>query len=619
MAKKTKKTSTRSSRRKPTNDPVTQYALDVTSGKEIAGPYVRLACQRHLDDLENGEKRGLHFVSEDAVHKINFFKQVLTVESDGEFVPFQPHPSQQFIIGSLYGWWREIKTPGKAPSKWVRRFRTFYGEQGKGNGKSPMAAGVGINGFVADGELGAEVYFAATKKDQAMIAFRDAVKMRDNSPHLANRIGKSGGVNVWQMYHTPSSSFMKPLSKDGAHSGPRPNVVIIDEYHEQKTADMLEMLEAGFKARTNPLLFIITNSGSDKSSPCGVMHDFCVKILKGEIEKEDKLAADQVFAYICALDEGDDPLKDKTCWKKANPLLGITIKHDYLEKQVAAARAMPAKQNKVLRLNFCVWTDAADAWISREVWEACESDAINWEAMRGRECYIGCDLSFTTDMSALAFVFPDDQGGYDCFVEYWRPEDGLKEAVDRDKVRYDLWHNEGFVNLTPGKVIKLGPIGERIAEAMDAFDVRALCYDRYRHKELAENLADLGVVPPMIEHPQGFRRSKVDSPFEHGKKVDNPLWMPSSCQELENSIIEERFRVFANSAMRWNVSSAVIREDPAGTDNWIFDKRRARGRIDGLVAAAMAVGGAKYLGEWTPPTSPYEDETYSLMSSLAED
>lgn len=615
-------TKTRSKASSPA-DRVKAYALAVTTGKEVAGPLVRAACQRHLDDLKTGAKRGLKFDLDEATRAFAFFEKVLCVEGDGEFIPFLLHPSQAFIVGSLYGWFRWVGDRDargrlkKDGGKWTRRFRTAYVEQGKGNGKSPLAAGIGMKSFVADRELSAEVYVAATLKDQAMIAFKDAVKMREQSPQLAKRIGTSGRNPVWQMWHTPTGSLMKPLSKEGAHSGPRPNCVIIDEYHEHKTSDMLEMLEAGFKKRENPLLFIITNSGDDRTSPCAVMHDFCARILRGETEGVDPLAADQTFAYICALDPGDDPLKDESCWKKANPLLGITIKRDYLAKAVAKARSIPSHQNKVLRLNFCVWTDAADAWVTREIWDAVQAPAITWQAMKGRKCFVGLDLSYTTDMSAAAFVFPDDAGGYDAIVKFWRPAEGLREASERDRVRYDLWAEAGHINLTAGKVIKLAPIADMLAQAQKDFDLQALAYDRYRLKELGDNLTDEGITLPLIEHPQGFRRTTTTNPNDPKHRIENPLWMPNSCQETENAIIEARLRVAPNPALTWNVASAVVREDPAGTDNWIFDKRRATGRIDGLVALAMALGAAKDVGGWSPPASPWEDPNYSLMKAAA--
>lgn len=611
MTKKTK--STTSSRKV---DPVTKYAKDVVSGKELAGPYVRAACQRHLDDLKTGAKRGLHFFVEEVEEAIRFFELVLKVEGDGEYIPFELHPSQAFIVGSLFGWWREIKSKGKGESTWRRRFRTAYVEQGKGNGKSPLSAGLAIKLVFADGEIGAQGYVAGRDKEQSNIAFQDAVKMWQQSPQLMKRVEPSGRKPVWQLTHVPSGSFLKPLSKNGAPSGPRPNVAIIDEYHEHKTADVLEMLEAGFKKRPNPLLFIITNSGSDKGSPCGKMHDFAKKVALGEYEPEDQLAADNVFTYICALDEGDDPFRDKKCWKKANPLLGVTIQDDFLESQVATARAMPSKQNKILRLHFCQWTDANDAWITRDLWERCESPDLQWEKYRGKKCYLAIDLAFTRDLAALAAAFPTEDG-VDVLVKFWKPEENLSTAIEEDKVRYDLWAKDGFITLTPGPVIRLEPVAREIGSCLDMFDVQAFAYDRYRLKELADDLADLNILPPLIEHPQGFRRGLTPNPNDIRQKIENPLWMPNSCQELENSILENRIRFEVNPCLRWNVGGAVRRINPAGTDDWIFDKRRALGRIDGIVASAMAVGAVKHLGDWTPPSSPWDDPEFSLLKQGA--
>lgn len=551
-------------------DPATGYARGVVEGRYEAGPYVRGACQRHLDDLDEGAARGLWFDAGAAVDAIDFFAEVLTVEKDDATVPFILEPWQAFVVGSLFGWMK-----GDA-----RRFQTAYIETGKGSGKSPLAAGIGHKCFAADGVKRAEVYAAATKKDQAMILYRDAVAMAENAPALKKRIEFSGRKPVWNMAHLSSGSFFKPISSDDGQSGPRPNCALVDEYHEHKTAEVLEMLERGFKGRKNPLLFVITNSGSDLTSPCGEMHEWAAKVSLGQYDEAHQEAADQFFAYVCALDEGDDPLNDPRCWGKANPSLGVTIKDEYLQKAVADAKAMPSKTNRILRLNFCVWTDAETAWLEPDAWKACEDAGLTWDALRGRECYAGLDLSYTSDLTALALVFPrgDD---FDAIVEFWKPKEGLSKAAEEDRVPWPAFAEAGHLHLTEGRVIKLAPVAQRIGEAVDAFDLRLLAYDRYRHKELDVDLSDLGIEVSMEEHPQGFRRVERSA-----------LWMPSSCQSLENAIVEGRLRVGINRVMRSCVSSAAVREDPAGTDNWVFDKRKSRRRIDGVVALAMAMGAA---------------------------
>ncbi|WP_210201006.1 terminase large subunit [Cohaesibacter gelatinilyticus] len=573
------------------SDPVSDYALGVVDGVYPAGPYVRGICQRHLDDLERGGD--LWFDLEAADYAIGFFEDVLTVEKDNETVPFHLEPWQAFVVGSLFGWMKGDE----------RRFNTAYIETGKGSGKSPLAAGVGLLCMVADGVKRAEVYAAATKKDQAMILFRDAVSMRASSRHLQKEIGTSGNNPVWQMFHTPSMSFFKPISKEDGNSGPRPNCALIDEYHEHKTDEVLSMLEKGFKFRKSPLLFVITNSGSDLKSPCGLEHQRACRVSLGQLNEGEEEAADRYFPYVASLDKDDDPLNDPSCWPKANPTLGVTIKETYLAKQVAEARSMPSKQNKVLRLNFCRWTDAENAWITTEAWKAVEDDELTIGDFVGKPCYGGLDLSYTQDLTALAWVFPEEDKLH-AFVQFYKPKDVLKEHSERDTAFYVDWAEQGFITPTVGKVIKLKPIAQDIGDAVDDYDVQCIAYDKYRHRELADDANDLGVAAPWTEHPQGFRRASTTDEF--GKRVENPLWMPKSFEQLENAIIEKRLIVHVNPVLRWNVTSAVVREDPAGTDNRIFDKRKSLARIDGVVALAMAVGAAN-AGTLSSGPSVYEE------------
>ena len=198
-------------------DPVTRYARGVVTGKIVAGPHVRDACRRHLRDLEDGPARGLFFDREAVARAIGFFRDVLVLNG-GEYegVPYEPLGWQSFILGSLFGW--------NGPDGY-RRFRVAYIETGKGSGKSPLAAGIGLYGMMADGEARAEVYAAATKKDQAMILFRDAVAMVDQSPQLTRRIHKSGvGANAWNLAYLQQGSFFRPISADDGQSGPRPHI-----------------------------------------------------------------------------------------------------------------------------------------------------------------------------------------------------------------------------------------------------------------------------------------------------------------------------------------------------------------------------------------------------------
>lgn len=552
-------------------DPVTRYALDVTAGTIVAGPHVRAACQRHLDDLENCKGRGLTWHPEAVDRVIQFFAKVLTVEieydDDGEThseaVPFVLQPSQCFIVGSLFGW----KKNG------IRRFRRGYIEQGKGNGKSPLGAGIGHYMLTATGKLRAEAYCAATDKDQAAIPFRDAVEMWRRSPGLYRRLEPSGQNPVWQLTDLSTASFFKPISSEKkGKSGIRPYYALVDEIHEHPDNSVIEMLRAGTKGNREALILEITNSGSSRESVCWDEHEYAVKVAAQE------LVNDSFFSYVCSLDPEDDPFEDESSWIKANPLLGVSIQYDFIREQVQEAKGMPSKESMVRRLHFCQWTDSVDGWVTRSRWESVEAD-IKLEDYRGERCFGGLDLSYTGDLSACAWVFPTADG-FDAFVDFWKPKDGLQAAIKADKVPYDLWAKNGYLRLTEGSVIKLGPIAQRLAEIKDGFNLQTIAYDRYRHRELADDLLDLGFEIPMTEHPQGFRRAGDE----------NPLWMPNSVQELENAIVEGRIRIAVNPLLRWNAMSVIIRPDPAGTDNKIFDKRKSLARIDGIVALAMAIG-----------------------------
>ena len=525
-----------------------------------------------------------------------FFRDVLTVLKGGEVKPFELEEWQAFVVGSLFGWKR---------AGGIRRFRTAYVETGKGSGKSPLAAGIGHYMLTADGEAAAEVYAAATKKDQAMILFNDAVAMRENSPALRERLVPSGVNPVYRLTHYRSRSFFKPISNDDGQSGPRPYCALVDELHEHKDRTTVTMLEAGFKFRRTPLLFLITNSGSDKRTVCGEYHDHAAAVCSGE--RED----DSFFAYVCALDDGDDPLEDESVWAKANPSLGATITEDYLRQQVANAKALPGNQNTVLRLNFCVWTEADSAWITRAAWTSREREDVELEDFEGAEGYGAIDLSFVKDLTARAVVFPETFAGVEhlyAFVRFWTPGDTLVVREEKDRVPYAKWvaaseeARTPFLTATPGKVIPIVAVGRDLADLHRWFEMLGIAYDAYREKELAAKLEEDNfpdVVDLLKEHPQGFRRAKLydarGKPVREadGSHADNPLWMPASVEALENEIIEERLFVRSNPVLRWNVGSAVARADPAGTGGKVFSKVKATGRIDGLVALAMAVGLAK--------------------------
>lgn len=549
---------------------------------------MRNACRRHLDDLVSGPARGLTWDLPSAVRAIGFFRDVLRLNG-GQFEgrPFELHESQAFRIGSLFGWKRADGT---------RRFRRLYDEEGKGNGKSPMLAGIGLYCMMADAEARAEVYAAGSKKDQAMVLFRDAVAMYQQSPALTARLTPSGGNPVWNLADVRTASWFRPISSDDGQSGPRPHCALVDELHEHKNSTMVELLERGFKFRRQPLLCMATNSGSDRGSVCWQEHTHAVRVAAGTMTPDEAFTYvgepidDDTFSFVCALDPGDDPLEDPSCWPKANPLLGVTVKHDYLAGVVRQAKAIPGKLNNILRLHFCVWTDAETSWMGREALEAVLDD-FEPEEHFGARVALGADLSATRDLTALGFVVETgvvevERDGamvtlptYDAWVEAWTPTDTLQARALKDQAPYDVWARDGWLTATPGQVVRMDYVAARVSEVAGQYDVVALGYDAYAFKRNFETELDaLGVTIPLVEHPQGGKR----------KAADSGLWMPGSVKELESLILEKRIRIRRSPVTISAIMSAATETDPF--DNRWFSKRKATNRIDALVALAMAVG-----------------------------
>lgn len=584
------------------SDPVTAYAEAVRDGVIMAGPYVRLACARHLRMLET--QGPVWIWDPDAAQTwIDFFPDLLTVEEAGETVPFFLLDWQVFVAGSINGW-RDAVTG-------FRLFTRAYVEGGKGCGKSPFAAGIGLLMMVADDEQKAEVYSAAGKKEQAHILFQDAVSMKKTSTRLNSRLVESGKTPVWQLTHRQSGSIFKPISADKQKSGARVHCGLVDELHEHKDRYTIDMLIAGFKGRRQPLLFVITNSGFDRNSICWEWHEDGVAVLEGERSN------DRFFIYIMALDPEDDPLEDESCWPKTNPGLGITTTIQYLRDQVRDALQVPGRENVVRRLNFCEWTDADVGWMTRQAWVANEEALVEFakpernllggghaiaEEFAEAELYCGLDLSYQFDLTALAFCFPEGDQLL-AWIEYFKPLDTLEASEKKDRVPYRRWVQDGLITAIPGKVIRYEHLARRMAEVRSQFDLKYAAYDNYAHKALRDKMIENGADAPWIEHPQGFRRGGVlrdhmNRPIPNpadpkGGGLENPLWMPDSVKQLETRVIENKIRVQSSPVTRWQVSSVAIRDDPAGTGNRVFDKKRAVGRIDGIVALAMAVGAAE--------------------------
>ena len=549
---------------------------------------------------------------------MDFFEELL-IHSEGQFAnqPFLLDPSQRFIVGCAFGWKRKLTKV--APSRCPRRFHKLYIEQGKGSGKTPLAAGMCLYGLIADGEPGAQIYSAAADGKQAHICFNDAVAMVRGSPELQRRVTIIGAKPVRKLTYIGTSAapcFFEPRSKwvKIRGSGLRPHMVSLDELHEHDSADTLEVLWRGFKWREQPLMIEITNAGADRESVCWDEHELARMVALGEIEN------DKLFSYICSLDEGEDPLDLKQddpalerIWRKTNPLLGTTITFDYVREQVEDALQIPARRNRVLRWYFCQWTDSEEAWIEREVWEACEDASLDEADFAGKfPVWFGIDLSATRDLTVWCTVYhtgstEDDKPTFAAFCKSYTPGDTLEARMRKDNAPYQAWVTQGWLRASTGIRVDYNQVARDMASHIQLTEARAVAFDKWSWDRFEEPLADaLGGLDrlELWEHPQGtFRRSS-----------ETGLWMPGSIDALEEAILDKRLRVQPDPVLRMGVSSAVTVENAASNRRW--QKRKSTRRIDALVSLTMgfgaAVRGVKLGTE--PSGSPWDDPDFDYES-----
>lgn len=596
-------------------DPVTAWAQDVVAGEIVAGPYIRDAAARHLDDLENGPERGLKWDLKAARHAIDFFPKVLRLNG-GQFEgrPFNLHPSQVFRVGSLFGWKKKDPETGA----WYRRFRRFYDEEGKGNGKSPLLGGIGLYMMVADNEPRAEIYAAAAKKEQAGILFKDAVAMRDQSPLLKKRVGALGENPVWQLNYVGrrgDKRFFKPISSDKAQSGPRPHCALTDEVHEHPNRDTIDMLERGFKFRKQPLLAMATNSGSNRKSVCWEERQHAVAVVQREVED------DATFSFVCSLDDDDDWENDPSCWIKANPLLGVTITEGYLAEIVKQAKMMPGKRNGIARLHFCQWTQSVTAAIKREAWLNCHGE-VDPVALTeaGYPCYGGLDLSQVNDFSALTLVWVlEETKNAERLVSktwFWTPKDTILARSARDQAPYDVWAAKGHMEAVPGGRLKYPWLADALADLNSRYHPKKIAADQYGLERLKDSLTEKGLILPTEVHPQGFQKRVLETipdPTNPGNEIEVYLWMPDSINKLENAIYDGRLTVAINPLLDSMAASVTYAENRTG--HRMFDKEKAHGRIDGIVSLGMATGMA-LCRSGQEQCSAWADESFSMEEML---
>lgn len=540
-----------------------RYIDAVLNDKIPVCKWVRLAVERHLNDLKTAGKRGFYFDEKQSERVLQFF--MFLRHSKGEWAGsrFVLSPWEQFVIYCIYGWRR--KKDG------LRRFSNVYLEVARKNGKSTFAAGNGIYLLDGDGEPGAEVYSAATKRDQARIILSEAQRMVRSSPELKKFITvTSGNLNVLDT----GSKFEALSSDSNTLDGLNVHGGIIDELHAHKTREVYDLINTATGARRQPMLFSITTAGVNQNGICREQHNHAEKVLLGIIPD------DTFFGMIFTLDKDDD-WEDEINWIKSNPNLGVSVYVEDLRKKARSAKTSPGSLNAFLRLHMNVWTAAESIWILPDIWKN-SAGIVNKEELRGCECYGGLDLSTTTDISALTLTFPQPDGSFKSLYEFWIPADRIEERVKRDRVPYDVWVRDGLIHATDGSVIDYDFIEHRIIELSHIYKIRELAYDPYNATEITNHLIDCGLE--MVAFRQGF------------------MSISPAAKQLEILIMSAKYHHGNNPVMTWMMSNVVIRQDPAG--NIKLDKEKSREKIDGPVSAVMAIGRAAAQGG--SPPSVYE-------------
>ncbi len=527
---------------------------------------MRLACERHLRDLKEGPSRGLKWewtLADGSAPRgtgkfvADFFASELYL---AENKPFILAPPLLFIVGSLFGW--------KGPDGF-RRFRIAYVEVGKGNAKTTLGGGLGLYMALADGEPEADCFTAACDKEQAKIPFKDAVGFVNRNPRLDEKVKRSGGEGQeWNLAYLKTGSFLRPTTSESrgrGKSGFRPHFVLLDELHEHPTSAMVDLAEANLKTRPQPLVFKITNSGVvDPGQVCFQTHEYGEHMLQGIAPNDDAK-----FFYICGLDRGDSYL-DPSVRKKANPMLGVIPRMErYLDDAVTTAKGMPSKVSVVRRLNFCEWVESADPWVTKEVWDA-NNGQVDVEALRGRPCYGGLDLSKRYDLTALVLVFPRDDDTKDVLTFAWTPEEGLKDREHRDKAPYQQWVDSGVLLTTPGKTIDYDFVAKKIGELTQLYDLRVMAFDHWHFDDMEKALNAAGVNLTAIDHAQGY------------------IGMNPSIEAAEEELSNGRIRHGGNPLLMSCVFNVKVTKNAEALR--MFEKKKATSRIDAAASFVMACG-----------------------------
>ena len=538
----------------PHVDTATQYARDVVAGRVLACKWVRLACQRHLDDLArwDGVKGAPYFFGPAAADRVCRFVEMMP-HVKGEWARKREllslSPWQAFIISAIYGWKR---------ADGLRRFREAYAEIPRKNGKSCMVAPVGLYMFAADGEEGAEVYSGATTEKQAWEVYGPARLMALRADDFAPHYGVD--IRAKNMNIMGSAAKFEPIIGDPG-DGASPHCAIVDEYHEHDSPKLYDTMITGMGARSQPLMLAITTAGFNLGGPCYDMRLRVQKVLEG-VQRDEEL-----FGIIYTIDADDDWTSEEAL-RKANPNYGVSVRADYLRSQQMKAIQNPSKQNSFKTKHLNVWCNAKSAWMNMAAWAKAEDATVRLQQFAGERCWMAVDLAAKLDLNAVALLFRLDGGRYGLFAHFFLPEDALESAHNADI--YRGWAEQGYITITPGGMVDMDAIEDAVRDMAREFSPEEVGYDPYQASQMVAHLTDDGI--PMVEI---------------GATVKN---FSEPMKQLEALVVDGKLVHDGNPVLTWCMANVVCHTD--AKDNVFPRKERHEYKIDGAVASIMAMARA---------------------------
>jgi phage terminase large subunit-like protein len=506
----------------------------------------------------NRDAEGFKFEPALADRVCDFFEtQLVMIEGEcaGNF--FQLLPWQQATVGCLFGW-----VYANGPQQGLRRYRETLIYVPKKNGKSPLCGGLLDYMLLCDGEPGVQAYCAAADKEQANIVFRHAAGMLQRNPGLM-AAGKAKVFRTSRCIESNGVNFARVLSADAAGKhGYNSSFVVIDEVHTQPNRELLDVLVAGTSSRRQPLVIYITTADWDRPSICNEKHAYAVKVRDGLIK-------DASFLPVIYEAGKDEDWEDEKVWWRVNPSLGVAKKVEYMRHEAQKAKDEPSFQNTFRRLELNQKTNVSQLWFELKQWDK-SAGSVDDAVLAPLPCWGGLDLSTTTDVTSLALAWlVDDLIAIRSW--FWLPEDRARWHEKTDRVPYTMWADQGLVELTPGNVIDYGYVRDRVKQLATEFKLQDIGTDPWNATQVATQLTEIDGIK-VVEFRQGFAS------------------MSGPCKEFERRVMAGTLRHGGNPVLRWMAGNSVIRSDPAG--NIKCDKEKSSARIDGIVAAIMAIGRA---------------------------